>query len=133
MHIDSLEILRCPYCGGHLELVTSLYHRSIEDEIHEGVLGCHCCVFPVVDGIPVLQLQPAAVTARGHIEAGHPALALRGGSNVDATAVPRVRRAPGEAQDLEPVHQAHGAVVVDQEPLGKIADGQRSSVPLHGQ
>src|SRR5215210_4542941 len=77
MHIDSLEILRCPYCGGRLELVTSIYHRSIDDEIHEGVLGCHCCVFPVVDGIPVLHLQPSAITAREHLEAERPSLALR--------------------------------------------------------
>jgi uncharacterized protein YbaR (Trm112 family) len=77
MHIDVLEVLRCPYCGGRLELVTSIYHRSIEDEIHEGVLACHCCVFPVVDGIPVLHLQASATLAREHIEAGRPALALR--------------------------------------------------------
>jgi uncharacterized protein YbaR (Trm112 family) len=77
MQIDTLELLRCPYCGGRLEIVTSIFHRSIDDEIHEGVLGCHCCVFPVVDGIPVLHLQPAATTAREHIEAGRPSLALR--------------------------------------------------------
>ena len=29
------------------------------DEIHDGILGCHCCIFPVVDGIPVLHLLPA--------------------------------------------------------------------------
>jgi uncharacterized protein YbaR (Trm112 family) len=77
MHIDTLDILRCPYCGGRLELVVSMYHRSIEDVIHDGILGCHCCVFPVVDGIPVLHLLPAAIAAREHIEAGRPALALR--------------------------------------------------------
>ena len=52
MHIDTLDILRCPYCGGRLELVTSLYHRTDDDEIHDGILGCHCCIFPVVDGHP---------------------------------------------------------------------------------
>ena len=77
MHIDLLEILRCPYCGGHLELVTSLFHRSDGDTISDGVLGCECCVFPVVDGIPVLHLNPSAVKARELVEAGSPALALR--------------------------------------------------------
>jgi uncharacterized protein YbaR (Trm112 family) len=77
MNIELLDILRCPYCGGRLELVSSMYHRSISDQIHDGILGCHCCIFPVVDGIPVLHLLPAAITARGHIEAGRPTHALR--------------------------------------------------------
>lgn len=77
MNIELLDILRCPFCGGRLELVTSIYHRSISDQIHDGVLGCHCCVFPVVDGIPVLHLEPSAIKARGYIEDGKPDLALR--------------------------------------------------------
>ena len=77
MNIELLDILRCPFCGGRLELVTSLFHRSMDDQIHDGILGCHCCIFPVVDGIPVLHLQASAVTAREHIEAGRPSLALR--------------------------------------------------------
>lgn len=77
MHTDLLDILRCPYCGGRLELVTSLFHRSTDDTITDGILGCQCCVFPVVDGIPVLHLQPSAVKAREFVEAGTPALALR--------------------------------------------------------
>jgi uncharacterized protein YbaR (Trm112 family) len=72
-----LDVLRCPYCGGRLELVSSLFHRSVEDQIHDGILGCHCCIFPVVDGIPVLHLQPPAVVAREQVEAGRPDLALR--------------------------------------------------------
>lgn len=77
MHTDLLEILRCPFCGGRLELVTSMFHRTDGDTIHDGVLGCECCVFPVVDGIPVLHLQPSAKAAQAHIEAGQPQLALR--------------------------------------------------------
>ena len=74
---ETLEILRCPYCGGRLELVGALHHRADDRAIEEGILGCHCCVFPVVSGIPVLHLQPAAVEAREHIEQGRPDLALR--------------------------------------------------------
>jgi uncharacterized protein YbaR (Trm112 family) len=77
VHLELLETLRCPYCGGALELVTSSFHRSGDDTISDGVLGCQCCVFPIVDGIPVLHLHPAAVKAREHIEAGETALALR--------------------------------------------------------
>lgn len=77
MHIATLDLLRCPYCGGRLELVASIFHRSDASHIQDGILGCHCCVFPVVDGIPVLHLQPSAIAARGHVEAGQPALALR--------------------------------------------------------
>jgi uncharacterized protein YbaR (Trm112 family) len=77
MRIETLEILRCPYCGGRLELVASSFHRQSAGEIHDGILGCHCCVFPVVDGIPVLHLQPASVAARDQVEAGRPDLARR--------------------------------------------------------
>ena len=38
---------------------TSLFHRRSGDEIQDGILGCQCCIFPVVDGIPVLHLLPA--------------------------------------------------------------------------
>jgi uncharacterized protein YbaR (Trm112 family) len=77
MRPDTLEILRCPYCGGRLELVESLFHRRTDDEISDGILGCHCCIFPVVDGIPVLHLQPNATAARDHVQAGQPDLARR--------------------------------------------------------
>ena len=77
MHLELFEILRCPYCGGPLELVESLFHRRSGDEISDGILGCHCCIFPVVDGIPVLHLQPDATAARDQMQAGRPEQALR--------------------------------------------------------
>jgi uncharacterized protein YbaR (Trm112 family)/SAM-dependent methyltransferase len=77
MRPETLDILRCPYCGGRLEMVTSSFHRCEGDEILDGILGCHCCVFPVVSGIPVLHLEPAAVAARAFMENGEPALAAR--------------------------------------------------------
>jgi len=77
MRTETLDVLRCPYCGGRLSLVDSLYHRSAAGEIHDGILGCHCCIFPVVDGIPVLHLLPAATTARDQIQAGRADLARR--------------------------------------------------------
>ncbi len=77
MRTDTLNVLRCPYCGGRLALVTSMFHRADDDRISEGILGCHCCIFPVVDGIPVLHLQAAAVAARDHLEAARPDRALQ--------------------------------------------------------
>jgi uncharacterized protein YbaR (Trm112 family) len=77
MKTGTFELLRCPYCGWRLDLVTSSYHRTDGDDIREGILGCQCCVFPVVDGIPVMHLQPAATSAREFIEQGRPDRARR--------------------------------------------------------
>ncbi|MGE3509184.1 MAG: Trm112 family protein, partial [Vicinamibacterales bacterium] len=77
MRTETLDILRCPFCGGRLELVDGIYHRRTDTEITDGILACECCTFPVVDGIPVLHLQPTANAARVHIEQHAPALALR--------------------------------------------------------
>jgi uncharacterized protein YbaR (Trm112 family) len=77
MLIETLEVLRCPYCGGTLTLVDSLFHRRTADDIQDGILGCHCCIFPLVDGIPVLHVLPAATAARDHLQAGQPELARR--------------------------------------------------------
>ena len=77
MLIETLDVLRCPYCGGRLSLVNSLFHRGTADEIHDGILGCQCCIFPLVDGIPVLHVLPASAIARDHLQAGRPELARR--------------------------------------------------------
>ena len=77
MRIGSFDILRCPYCGGRLVLVESLFHRRTGDEIQDGILGCHCCIFAVVDGIPVLHLQGPSTRAREAMQAGRPAEARR--------------------------------------------------------
>ena len=77
MRPETLEILRCPYCGGRLELVEDMANVLEAGAILEGILGCHCCLFPVVGGIPVLHLQPSAVTAREAIEAGESDRAFR--------------------------------------------------------
>jgi len=77
MRADTLDILRCPYCGGKLDLVTSLFHQRSDLELIDGLLGCHCCLFPLVDGIPVMHLQPNATAAIEHLKAGNPDLARR--------------------------------------------------------
>jgi len=77
MHISTFDILRCPYCGGRLDLVASSFHERDGDDLRTGILGCQCCVFPVVDGIPVMHLQPNATAARELVERRQPALARR--------------------------------------------------------
>jgi len=83
MHPATLAILRCPYCGGRLELVGSMFHRAGADDISDGILGCNCCIFPVVDGIAMLHLQPPAIAARTHLEARQPDLALRAAMGIE--------------------------------------------------
>jgi Methyltransferase domain len=74
---------KCPFCGGRLELVMSLFHvmrrngTERDDEIADGILGCQCCIFPVIAGIPILHARPQANTAREHVRAGRPELGLR--------------------------------------------------------
>ena len=77
MNVATFDILRCPFCGGRLDLVTSDFNEVAGDEIHSGILGCACCTFPVVEGIPVLHLQPQATSARDDVQAGRPDLARR--------------------------------------------------------
>jgi uncharacterized protein YbaR (Trm112 family) len=92
MHISTFDILRCPYCGGRLDLVLSSFHEKDGAEIHAGILGCQCCVFPVIDGIPVMHLLPHATAARELIEKRQPLAARRAmfGLDADPAAAERV-------------------------------------------
>ncbi|MEQ1898520.1 MAG: methyltransferase domain-containing protein [Vicinamibacterales bacterium] len=47
------------------------------DTLQWGVLGCECCAYPVVDGIPVILTGDEAREAMHAMEAGHPNAALR--------------------------------------------------------
>ena len=69
MRLSTLDILRCPYCGGRLELVESLPHDQRGLSLVSGILGCNCCTFPVVSAIPIMHLEPWAVAAREALEA----------------------------------------------------------------
>jgi uncharacterized protein YbaR (Trm112 family) len=77
MRADLLALLRCPFCGGRLGLVESGFVNRRGDDVLDGILGCYCCAFPIVDGIPIVHLEPAAADARAHIDAGRPDLARR--------------------------------------------------------
>lgn len=76
MHLNILELLRCPFCGTRLALVdSSPVIRSGEDLV-AGVLGCECCAFPVIAGIPVLLADDTTRTAMHQLESGRADAAL---------------------------------------------------------
>jgi uncharacterized protein YbaR (Trm112 family) len=90
MLFETFDVLRCPYCGGRLELVTSSFHRlDGRDGIVDGIVACHCCVFPVIDGIPVMHLNEPAPAAKDQLEAGRPDLARRTMLNLEGEYVAR--------------------------------------------
>jgi uncharacterized protein YbaR (Trm112 family) len=89
VRVETLEILRCPFCGGQLALVDSVFHQRKADEIVHGVLACSCCAFPVVDGIAVMHAQDSAAAARAHLDGGRPQLARRALLALDASTADR--------------------------------------------
>jgi uncharacterized protein YbaR (Trm112 family)/SAM-dependent methyltransferase len=55
-----LELLECPFCGTPLHIVESPSTRSNGDDLEFGALGCECCAYPVVEGIPVVRADDFA-------------------------------------------------------------------------
>ncbi|MBI4262888.1 MAG: methyltransferase domain-containing protein [Acidobacteria bacterium] len=70
MRTALLDLLRCPFCGGRLEVVENEALVRVEDRIESGVLGCDCCAFPIVAGIPVLVADDPTRDAMHRMEAG---------------------------------------------------------------
>src|SRR5690349_5530596 len=70
MHTSLLEILRCPFCGTRLTVVDNDALVLEDDRIESGVLGCECCAFPVIGGIPILIADDATREAMHALEAG---------------------------------------------------------------
>ena len=64
MRVETLAILRCPFCGTRLTLVENAALDRDDRHIHAGVLGCECCAFPIVAGIPVLIASDTASCPR---------------------------------------------------------------------
>jgi len=76
MHETMLELLRCPYCGTRLSLVENDALVRAGTRIESGVLGCECCAFPIVAGIPVMIADDATRDAMRLLEAGQREAAL---------------------------------------------------------
>jgi len=73
----AIDVLRCPYCGGHVSLLADVCHEREAGEITSGILACHCARFPIAGGIAVMTVEGVADTAREQVEAGEAALAVR--------------------------------------------------------
>ena len=78
MHDALLNLLRCPFCGTRLSLVDTGATVRINGQIRSGVIGCGCCAFPIVSGIPVLIADDVTRQAVHALEAGRPEDALLG-------------------------------------------------------
>lgn len=70
MRLETLDLLRCPFCGVRLSVVENAALERDRQRLESGVLGCECCAFPVVAGIPVLIADDAARGAMRALEAG---------------------------------------------------------------
>jgi len=76
MHLSVLAWIRCPFCGTSLSLVESSPLVRAGDVVESGVLGCECCAYPIVDGIPVLIADDTTRAAMHALEAGESSRAL---------------------------------------------------------
>ena len=65
-----LEVLRCPFCGGRLNLLDNAALVRERDRIESAVIWCACCAFPIVAGIPVLKADDASRAAILALEDG---------------------------------------------------------------
>lgn len=100
MRVDTLEILRCPFCGTRLAIVENDALRRVGDRIEAGVLGCECCAFPVVDGIPVLIASDTVRRAMHLLEAGKGDEALYVLLALDGDRIDRFQRFVADADTM---------------------------------
>jgi uncharacterized protein YbaR (Trm112 family)/SAM-dependent methyltransferase len=70
MDENLLGLLRCPFCGGHLNLLENAALVRAEGRLESGVVWCQCCAFPIVSGIPVLRADEVTRAAMHLLEAG---------------------------------------------------------------
>ena len=78
MHASLLDILRCPFCGTAVSIVENDALVRESDRIEAGVLGCECCAFPIVAGIPVMKADEPTRHAVHALETGRGDAALFG-------------------------------------------------------
>ena len=84
MHVETLELLRCPRCAEPLRTESVL--RQDEDDLVHAITACACTRYPIVEGILVLNRSGPYEALTDHL-----IRELGGGSEV------RVRRAVGLA------------------------------------
>jgi uncharacterized protein YbaR (Trm112 family)/SAM-dependent methyltransferase len=91
MHDSLLDLLRCPFCGTALDLVDNDALVREGPIIPWAVLGCQCCAFPVIDGIPVLIADEPTRRAMHAMEAGRRDEALAQLLGLDASGAARLQ------------------------------------------
>ena len=91
MDLSLLDLLRCPFCGTRLDLVDNEALVREGSRVTWGVLGCQCCAFPIIDGIPVLIADDPTRTAMHAMEAGRTDAALASLLGLDGPAAGRLR------------------------------------------
>lgn len=77
--------LRCPFCGTSVDVQESPVTAWAGDDLRWGVLGCECCAYPVIDGIPLILANDDAREALRLLEAGHREEALAACLGLDAS------------------------------------------------
>ena len=97
MQATLLDWIRCPFCGTRLQLVDNAALARDDTRIEAGVLGCECCAFPVIDGIPILLADDATRTAMHALERGDRDEALATALDVPRTEAAELARAAGAA------------------------------------
>ena len=91
MDASLLDVLRCPFCGTRLDLVQNEALAREGARVTWGVLGCQCCAFPIVDGIPVLIADDPTRNAMHAMEAGRRDEALASLLGLDASSAGRLQ------------------------------------------
>ena len=109
MQLTLLDGMRCPFCGTRLRLVDNAALARTESRVEAGVLGCECCAFPVVAGIPILLADDRTRDAMHAMERGD-----RDGALATALDVDRA-----QAADLASTHEA--AVLTYREAAARLA------------
>jgi len=70
MDENVLSLLRCPFCGGQLNLLENAALSRVDGRLESGVIWCECCAFPIVAGIPVMRADDVTRSAMHALEAG---------------------------------------------------------------
>ena len=91
MEMSLIDLLRCPFCGTRLDLVDNEAVVREDSHVTWGVLGCQCCAFPIIDGIPVLIADDPTRTAMHAMEAGRKDEALASLLGLDGASAARLR------------------------------------------
>jgi len=68
---DILPLLRCPFCGVHISVASGGIYHEENGTLKTAILGCECCAYPLVDGIPVLLATDCTREALKALDANH--------------------------------------------------------------